>query len=117
LLEEFVRAGRSGELDAWTTLLVDDATVWTDDGGKVPGATLQPGQGRANGSRFLIGVTARFAPPDAQLAVANVNGKPTRLVRHAHGTPFLVVSIGLDQGRIRNIWIIANLNQPGAVGS
>src|SRR6266513_6335700 len=108
LLEEFMRAARNGDLDGLKTLLADDVTFWADGGGKVRGAALNPVRGRADVTRFVIGVTARFTPAGAHLAVADVNGKPTLLIRHPDGTPAIVVSIEVGQGRIHNIWAVAN---------
>ena len=59
-------------------------------------------------ARFVMGVTARFMPAGAQVTVGDVNGKPTLLIRHADGTLAIVVRIKVGQGRIRNIWAIAN---------
>jgi len=115
LLEEFMRAARNGDLDGLTNLLAEDVTFWADGGGKVRGAALQPVRGRADVARFVIGVTARFTPAGAQLAVADVNGKPTLLIRHPDGTPAIVVSIDVDRSRIRNIWAIGNPDKLGAV--
>ncbi|HEV2356037.1 MAG TPA: RNA polymerase sigma-70 factor [bacterium] len=115
LLEQFMRAARTGDLDGLMTMLADEVTVWADGGGKVPGAALRPVHGRLNAARFLIGVTARFAPADARYAVANVNGKPTLLVQRAGGTPFAVVSIEVDHDRIRTVWAIGNPDKLRAV--
>ena len=115
LLEQFTRAATNGDLDGLMTLLADDVTAWADGGGKVRGAALRPIRGRANVARFLIGVTARFAPAGAQYAVADVNGKPTLLVRRSDGTPAVVVSIDVDRARIRHIWAIGNPDKLGAV--
>ncbi len=97
------------------TLLADDVTTWAEGGGKVRGAALRPIRGRSNVARFLIGVTARFAPAGARYAVADVNGKPTLLVRRSDGTPAVVVSIDVDRARIRHIWAIGNPDKLGAV--
>jgi RNA polymerase sigma-70 factor, ECF subfamily len=115
LLEQFMRAARSGNVDGLTALLADDVTMWADGGGKIPGAALRPVQGAANVARFLIGVTARFTPPGARLIVVNVNGKPTLLIQHSDGTPFVVVSIEVDGPRIRTVWAIGNPDKLRAV--
>jgi RNA polymerase sigma-70 factor (ECF subfamily) len=115
LLEQFMRAAGSGDLDGLMTLLAEDVTFWGDGGGKVRGAALQPVHGRVNVARFVIGVTARFTPAGAQFAVADVNSKPTLLIRHPDGTPAIVVSIDVDEGRIHNVWAIANQDKLGAV--
>jgi len=96
-------------------LLAEDVTLWADGGGKVRGAALQPVRGRADVARFVIGVTARFMPPGAQLAVADVNGKPTLLIRHADGRSAIVVSIEVRQGHLQTIWAIANPDKLRAV--
>ncbi len=88
-------------------------TFWGDGGGKVRGAAPQPVHGRVNVAQFVIGVTVRFTPPGAQFAVADVNGKPTLLIRYPDGTPAIVVSIDVDKARIRDVWAIVN---PGQVG-
>jgi RNA polymerase sigma-70 factor (ECF subfamily) len=108
LLEEFMRAAGDGDLVGLTTLLAEDVSFWADGGGKVRGAALQPVHGPADVARFVVGVTARFMPAGAQFAVADVNGKPTLLIRHADGTPALVVSLEVDEARIHTIWVIAN---------
>ncbi len=115
LLEEFMRAAGSGNLDGLMTLLAEDVTFWADSGGKVRGAALQPVRGRASVARFIIGVTARFTPAGAQFAVADVNGKPTLLIRYPDGTPAIVVSIEVGQASIHNIWAIANPDKLRAV--
>jgi len=115
LLERFLRAARTGDIDGLTALLADDVTLWADGGGKIPGAAPRPVHGAAGVARFLIGVTARFTPPGARLLVANVNGKPTLLVQRADGTPFVVVSIEVDQSRIRTVWAIGNPDKLRAV--
>lgn len=117
LLEAFMRAVGSGDLEGLTALLAEEVTFWADGGGKVRGAALQPVRGRANVARFVISVTARFMPVGAQFAVAEVNGRPTLLIRHADGTPAIVVSIEVDQARIYNIWAIANPDKLKATGN
>ncbi|HSJ38291.1 MAG TPA: hypothetical protein VK945_08815 [Planococcus sp. (in: firmicutes)] len=44
-----------------------------------------------------------------------MNGKPTLLIRHADGTPAIVVSIAVDEAHIHQIWVIANPDKLGAV--
>jgi RNA polymerase sigma-70 factor (ECF subfamily) len=114
LLEQFLRAATNGDLHGLTDLLSADVTVWADGGGKARGAALQPVRGRSDVARFVIGVTAKL-PVGAQYAVADVNGQPTLLVRHPDGMPAAVVSIEVDEGRIRNIWAIANPDKLGAL--
>ena len=115
LLKEFMQAAGEGDLEGLTALLAEDVTFWADGGGKVRGAALQAVCGRVDVARFVIGVTARFTPQDARFDVADVNGKPTLLIRHADGTPAIVVSIAVDEAHIHQIWVIANPDKLGAV--
>ena len=108
LLEQFMRAAGNGDLEGLKLMLAEDVTFWADGGGKVPGAALQPVRGPVDVARFVIGVTARFMPPGGGVEVADVNGKPTLLIRRADGVPAIVVSIDVDGGVIHNIWAVAN---------
>jgi hypothetical protein len=59
-------------------------------------------------AQFVLSVSARFAPAGARYLVAAVNGKPTLLIYSADGTPAIVVSLEVGEGRIQTIWAIAN---------
>ncbi len=117
LLEAFMRAAGNGDVEGLTALLAEDVTFWADGGGKVKGAALEPVRGPLNVARFVIGVTARFMPAGATFAVADVNGKPTLLIRRADGVPAIVVSVDADAGaaRVQTIWAVANPDKLGAV--
>jgi RNA polymerase sigma-70 factor, ECF subfamily len=117
ILEQFMRASGSGDLKDLTAMLAEDVVFWADGGGKVRGAALQPVRGRDAVARFVVGVSERFTPPGAIFGVADVNGRPTILVRNADGTPAIVVSIELDGERIQSIWAIANPDKLTRVGS
>jgi RNA polymerase sigma-70 factor (ECF subfamily) len=115
LLQEFMHAAGEGDLEGLTALLAEEVTFWADGGGKVRGAALQAVHGRLAVARFVIGVTARFTPQDAKFEVAEVNSRPTLLIRHADGTPAMVVSIEADESAIHRVWVVANPDKLGAV--
>ena len=77
------------------------------------GAALEPVHGRAAVARFVLSVSARFAPVNARYLVATVNGKPTLLIYAADGTPAIVVSVEVGADRIQTIWAIANPDKLG----
>jgi RNA polymerase sigma-70 factor (ECF subfamily) len=116
LLEEFMWAVGAGDLEGLMGLLEEEATLWADGGGKVRGAALWPLSGRREVASFVIGVSARFMPAGAQFQVAEVNARPTLLIRHADGSPAIVVSIAAAGNRISHVWVIANPDKLGAVG-
>ena len=76
-----------------------------------------PVRGRDAVGRFVLGVSERFTPPSAIFGVADLNGRPTILVRNADGSPAIVVSVELDGGRIQSIWAIANPDKLGRVSA
>jgi RNA polymerase sigma-70 factor (ECF subfamily) len=106
LLEEFLRASQASELDGLMHLLTEDVTLWADGNGKVKGAALRPVRSRKAVARFLLG-TRRFAPEGFVAEVANVNGEPAAILRHA-GRAFLVATIEPSAQGIRAIPLIAN---------
>ena len=108
ILEAFMRASASGDLEGLTAMLTEDAVFWADGGGKIPGAALKPIRGRAAVVRFVFGLTRHFLPAGATFALADVNGRPTVLVRNANGSAAFVVSVEIEDGRVESIWAIAN---------
>ena len=117
LLEQFMRASSSGDLNGLTTMLADDVVFWADGGGKVRGAALLPVRGRDPVARFISGLTARFMPQDVRFGIAAVNGRPTLLVHNTVGAALFVVSVEVDAGHIQSIWAIANPDKLGRVSS
>jgi RNA polymerase sigma-70 factor (ECF subfamily) len=108
LLEQFIASTTEGDLDGLTNLLAEDAMMWADGGGKARGAATRPLLGRERVAQFLIGVAARFTPVEAQINVAQVNGRPALVVRDAQNEPAFVVAIETGGGKIQKIWAMAN---------
>jgi RNA polymerase sigma-70 factor (ECF subfamily) len=108
ILEAFMHAAGTGDLDALTSVLTEDVVFWADGGGKVSGAALNPVRGRAAVLRFVLGLTQRFMPANATFGFADINGRPTILVRNPNGGASFVVSVEIDHDRIESVWAIAN---------
>jgi RNA polymerase sigma-70 factor (ECF subfamily) len=70
LLDEFLRAVATGDLDDLEHLLADHAVAYSDGGGKVR-AALRPINGRANIIKFFKGLVRRFEVGDVRLVEAN----------------------------------------------
>lgn len=105
LAEEFLAACRSGDTGRLIGLLAEDATLYSDGGGKVP-AAQRPIQGADPVARFLIGVTKK-APPDLQVEAALVNGQPG-LVIYQQGVPIRVFSLEYMCRKLRTICVVGN---------
>ena len=100
----FRLACESGDLDALVAVLDPDVTSVTDGGGKVR-AALRPVVGADNVARFILGVLRKG--PDLTIDEEEVNGEPGFVVRVGEqvvGT----VSLGVADGRIRNVWMVMN---------
>jgi RNA polymerase sigma-70 factor (ECF subfamily) len=106
ILTHFIQAVSNGELAGLLELLADDIELWADGGGKVLDAIPRPLQGRDAVSRFLL-AAPRFARAGSQIDVVQVNGDPA-LIMQVGGKAFVVLSLGIDQGQVRTIWLIGN---------
>jgi RNA polymerase sigma-70 factor (ECF subfamily) len=72
LVERFLAAAAEGDLAALETMLADDATVWSDGGGKVV-AAQRPVIGRERVSRFVLGLARRYTA-EMSIKLAEING-------------------------------------------
>lgn len=107
MVDRFIKAVETGDLDGLMSLLSEDVTFWADGGGKVRGAATRPVQGREIVARFVLN-SVSFAPEDFRAEVSEVNGKPALILRTEDGMPFTVVALEVSNGRIYEIYAIAN---------
>jgi len=71
----FLKAVASGDATLLGEVLVEDAVIYTDGGGRVPAAT-NPIHGRDRIIRFVLGVAAKAAPGQKSVRMAKLNGMP-----------------------------------------
>lgn len=106
LLDSYVRAVETGEIQTLLHLLSEDVVLWTDGGGKARTAALHPIYGRDKVARFSLGST-RFLPEGYSIEIDEVNGLPTAVIR-AGKQVFSVLSIEVAEGHVQTIRVIAN---------
>lgn len=106
LLDSYVRAVETGEMDALMNLLSEDVVLWTDGGGKAKTAAFRPVIGRDAVARFSMG-TKRFWPPDYHTEQAEVNGQLAVLIYFGDQL-FSVLTIEVEGEKIRAVRVIAN---------
>lgn len=106
LLARFMAAVSTGQLEAVMALLSDDVSLWADGGGKVPGAALRSIHGQVPVAKFVL-ASARFLPPGFETRVAEINGRPAAILA-LKGNPVLVIDVGVDNSRIRQIRVVGN---------
>jgi RNA polymerase sigma-70 factor (ECF subfamily) len=79
MIDRFMAACVSGDIDGLTNLLAEDVTVWSDGGGKVSGAR-QPIYGREKVVRAILALMTH-APDGTTFEASEVNGFPALLIR------------------------------------
>ncbi|MDD8019305.1 MAG: RNA polymerase sigma factor SigJ [Bacteroidota bacterium] len=124
LLQEFLHACYNGNMDDLVAMLREDVTLFADGGGKalVPividgkkiTTLLEPLQGQYKVAQFLLTVlsSVRKFDPNAVSKIKLINGLPS-LVNYSNGIPFNVVSLEIRNGKIMNIYSLANPDKVG----
>jgi RNA polymerase sigma-70 factor (ECF subfamily) len=106
LLDHFVQATFSGDLEGLVALLSKDVALHSDGGGKalaVPNVV----RGVDNVSRGIFGALKKFVPKDLERRILQINGAPG-IVTYREGKPFSVLSLDTSEGRIQAIYIVTN---------
>ena len=102
VLEQFVRAAATGDIQSLMDVLAPDVVLVTDGGG-VKKAALRPILGRDKVVRFLDGVSE--GPAEADVVV--VNGAPALRIL-LDGVLDTVVSMVVEEGRVTGLYAVRN---------
>jgi RNA polymerase sigma-70 factor, ECF subfamily len=106
LLERFLQAVESGDMDGLLALLSNDVVLHSDGGGKaiaVPNLV----RGADNVARGILGSLRRLVPKTLVRRIAEVNGEPG-LVNYLDGKPHSVLTLDAVRGRVRTIYVLTN---------
>jgi len=106
LLQQFVQAVGTGDLDALVQMLSDDVSLWADGGGRVRGAATRPLHGPRAVARFLLG-SVRFVQGPYEPEFTSVNGEPAVILR-VGGAPIAVVCFTLSGDKIAELRVVGN---------
>jgi RNA polymerase sigma-70 factor (ECF subfamily) len=106
LMESFLQASLSGDMDGLLALLSEDVTLYSDGGGKTR-AALNPIHGADKVARFLSGIL-RKVPPGFVIRQTQVNGRPGLIGYFGDGSPQSVVNLDVAEGNIRAIRLVVN---------
>ena len=107
LLNRFVEATRAGDIDGLVGVLAEDITLWADGGGKVPGAALRPIHGADSVARFVAQRARGGKERGGSVRLTRINGQPGFIV-YVSGKPQAALILGIRDGRIHDIYAIAN---------
>ena len=116
LLNRFVEATRAGDIDGLVGLLSEDITFWADGGGKVPGAATRPIHGAESVARFVAQRARGGKDRGGQVRLTRINGQPGFIV-DVQGKPQAALILGIRDGRIHDIYAIANPDKLVALSS
>ena len=113
LMDSFLEACMSGDMEGLLALLSEDATLWSDGGGKTR-AALNPIYGADRVARFFFGIL-RKAPPGLVVRRASVNGRPGFIGYFEDGRPQSVTTFDVAEGSIQGIRLVVNPEKLGSV--
>jgi RNA polymerase sigma-70 factor (ECF subfamily) len=106
LLQRFLEAVGTGDMDGLVGLLSKDIELHSDGGGKaiaVPNVV----RGADNVARGILGSLKRLVPKTLVRRLAQINGQPG-IINYLDGKPHSVLTIDPVAGQIRAIYILTN---------
>jgi RNA polymerase sigma-70 factor, ECF subfamily len=106
LLERFVQATATGDLQALIALLASDVVLHSDSGGKGVGAPNLI-RGAHNVARGAVGALQKLYPKNLTYRVAEINGEPG-IVSYMNGEPYSVLTLDVREGGIQAIYVVTN---------
>jgi RNA polymerase sigma-70 factor (ECF subfamily) len=106
LLNAFISASRSGDVNGLKNLLASDARVVTDGGGKVV-AALNVIEGADRAAAFLAGAVKKGWKDDYSLRFDSINGLPGVIIMSADGV-VQTNAFEIDGDRIKAIYVVRN---------
>ncbi len=106
LLERFLKATGSGDMEGLLALLSNDVVLHSDGGGKAI-AVPNPIHGADNVARGTLGGLKKLLPKNLVRRILQINGAPG-VVSYLDGKPYSVLTIDAVAGRIRTIYILTN---------
>jgi RNA polymerase sigma-70 factor (ECF subfamily) len=113
LTQSFLEACLGGDMERLLALLSEDATLYSDGGGKTH-AALNPIRGADKVARFLAGILGKV-PPGFVVRRARVNGHPGLVGYFGDGSPQSVATLEVADGNIRAIRLVVNPEKLGSV--
>jgi RNA polymerase sigma-70 factor (ECF subfamily) len=105
LTRQFIAACYDGDLSGLLATLANDATLWTDGGGKVT-AALRPIVGAEQVAAFILGIMRKI-PSTFQRQRTMVNGQPGFMIATDRGDT-AVLTLDIVDARIQAVRVVAN---------
>jgi RNA polymerase sigma-70 factor (ECF subfamily) len=106
LLDRFLQATRTGDMEGLVALLARDVVLHSDGGGKAIALPKQI-KGAEKVARGILRSMEKTVPKDLVGHVAHINGKRA-IIGYVQGKPFSVVSVNISKGRIKDVFVVTN---------
>jgi RNA polymerase sigma-70 factor (ECF subfamily) len=106
LLEGFLRATSSGDMEGLLAVLATDVVLHTDGGGKAVSAPNLI-HGARNVARGAVGTLNKLLPKNLEYRVTDINGE-AGVVSYLNGKPYSVLTVEVREGRIQTIYVVSN---------
>jgi RNA polymerase sigma-70 factor, ECF subfamily len=106
ILNQFIQAASTGELDGLMNLLAEDVVLWADGGGKARGAAIHPLHGRDAVAQFVLG-SGRLVAANRHIELSEVNGELAAIIRTGSNV-LAVLSIAVADDQIAEIHAMGN---------
>ena len=106
LLDEFLAASSTGDMQNLVSLLAEEVVLYSDGGGKQR-AALNPIYGPDHVARFLVGA-GKKTQAGVTVRIEDVNGQPAIVYSPPSGGIGCIISIETSGSRIRNIYVVTN---------
>jgi RNA polymerase sigma-70 factor, ECF subfamily len=106
MVEGFLHATSSGDMEALLAILSEDVVLHSDGGGKglaVP--NLVKGAGHV--ARGILGSLQKLVPGDLATRIEQINGEPG-VISYRNGKPYSVLTFNVGGNRIRAIYVLTN---------
>jgi RNA polymerase sigma-70 factor (ECF subfamily) len=106
LLERFLKATSSGDMEGLVALLSSDVVLHSDGGGK---AVAAPNliRGADKVARGALGSIQKLLPKNLVTRLAQVNGEPG-IVSYLNRKPYSVLTFDAGEGHIQAIYVLTN---------
>ena len=106
MLESFMEAVREGDISSLEEMLSEEATLYSDGGGKVT-AARKPVHGANNIARFMVGIRKNTATESVEVVFKEINGQ-TGMLAIINGKLHSVWSFDIRDEQIQQIFIVLN---------
>ncbi len=106
LLERFLQATASGDLQSLLALLASDVVLHSDSGGKGVGAPNLI-RGAHNVARGALGALKKLHPQNLTYRVAEINGEPG-IISYLNGEPYSALTLDAGENSIQAIYVVTN---------